>query len=736
VIHNDDMRLMIRPFSTILKPLPIPSAQPFDAPTRCLVVNAEWAGYLVGVLDMLDQPDAWIGSDVQKAVAQQNIREIINALKESNCWKSQEVEGLITGKSCYFYRYTDYNVNGGSAVAGWNTLLFTTRVWGDIDLPYLSAGSSIVVPPGSRTGRSFLRFKAQDDSYTLVGQPGFASNYAANDQTAPTLVLHGRIDTTLQKTFDLQMYAQYAYATYGLGVAHNLAGSLNYHTILKITKLSEIADIQGPPGPPGPVGPQGPQGIQGLQGIPGDSAGRVVFRWTAGDLEYKHEGDSDWTWIGAKGPVILSAGTDPDQLYYKHLGDENFNTIINPPGRVAFRRKPENIEILQYKHYFDVNWTDIGAFPQRVEFRVNGSVLEYRHTGTIMDWQEALDLCLDPGCGNGEFTPDPDPNNDPICEKATKVTAVIEEMISRSIKAAENADSKLDVAFAISAVLTVFTGGALVPLDLLIVAGKIFLTGYEALTREFDNNFWIHFKCRLYCALLADVNNQFDADEWYNWTTEFCNDYDFETEAAQFILFRFLNTITWDRVQTLANEFEISAWACGGCECESDLEPPGDYDWSHQYNFHNTDPNVLGWGVANGYWENGAGIRTSPGMGENPRSLVRINKADTVWQNGQTLGYVRIDCTSWPVLLNYVLDPCWIGVNGVCQYGDPAAFGAGSLIWRPNDQPIAMSQLFSFGYNAGQINTEFPAESHIVYRVTLAGFGPDPWPNDPPVPEQ
>src|SRR6187549_2424932 len=59
------------------EPLLIPTPNIFDEPTRCFKINQFWASHVLGVLDALDQPDTWIGTDEEIEAARQQIREAI-----------------------------------------------------------------------------------------------------------------------------------------------------------------------------------------------------------------------------------------------------------------------------------------------------------------------------------------------------------------------------------------------------------------------------------------------------------------------------------------------------------------------------------------------------------------------------------------------------------------------------------------------------------------------------------
>lgn len=59
------------------KPTPIPTPHIFDEPKVCFSINAAWASHVLGVLDALDQPDTWIGTEEEIEDARQQVREAI-----------------------------------------------------------------------------------------------------------------------------------------------------------------------------------------------------------------------------------------------------------------------------------------------------------------------------------------------------------------------------------------------------------------------------------------------------------------------------------------------------------------------------------------------------------------------------------------------------------------------------------------------------------------------------------
>lgn len=68
-------------YAPILKPQPIPPAPPFANPTWCLEVSEEWAVFILGALEVLDQPDAWQGSEGEVQAARDKVNEIIASFR-------------------------------------------------------------------------------------------------------------------------------------------------------------------------------------------------------------------------------------------------------------------------------------------------------------------------------------------------------------------------------------------------------------------------------------------------------------------------------------------------------------------------------------------------------------------------------------------------------------------------------------------------------------------------------
>lgn len=89
--QDDEMTLRVPRFVPRPEPSAIPAAAWNDAPLFCLQVNDQWVSHLLGVLEALDQPDTWIGTDEEIFAARQQVNQIMNALM-TGCEDSVSVQ--------------------------------------------------------------------------------------------------------------------------------------------------------------------------------------------------------------------------------------------------------------------------------------------------------------------------------------------------------------------------------------------------------------------------------------------------------------------------------------------------------------------------------------------------------------------------------------------------------------------------------------------------------------------
>lgn len=89
---NEQETVRIIPhYAPVLSPMPRPNAGVFDSPTACVRINRQWLAYVRGVLEALDQPDAWEGSEAQVEYTRQQVRELAVALGGEDCGMAVEI---------------------------------------------------------------------------------------------------------------------------------------------------------------------------------------------------------------------------------------------------------------------------------------------------------------------------------------------------------------------------------------------------------------------------------------------------------------------------------------------------------------------------------------------------------------------------------------------------------------------------------------------------------------------
>lgn len=92
------------------KPLAIPNAALTDEPRLCLTINAEWAEHVLGVLQVLDQPDAWLGTDEEIDAAREAVNQMYVMLMT-------ECEPIMYPRFAEIWHDTAIVTNGGGLVS-------------------------------------------------------------------------------------------------------------------------------------------------------------------------------------------------------------------------------------------------------------------------------------------------------------------------------------------------------------------------------------------------------------------------------------------------------------------------------------------------------------------------------------------------------------------------------------------------------------------------------------------
>lgn len=116
-----DVDLMKRIFAPRMSPRPAPPVGIFDEPQVCVRLNRAWASHVVGVLDVLDQDDAWLGNADEVFRARQEIARLLAALDAGNCGESgQTLAAQFRFTSSCGLEYS-YDGQAWTPVAGWAT---------------------------------------------------------------------------------------------------------------------------------------------------------------------------------------------------------------------------------------------------------------------------------------------------------------------------------------------------------------------------------------------------------------------------------------------------------------------------------------------------------------------------------------------------------------------------------------------------------------------------------------
>lgn len=111
VPRTEREQLKVYPFAPFLKSHPPPLTDVCESPLVCVSVNADWATFIVGALDALDQMDLWIGTEEEIYAAVQKVRSIISMFSNPcsdegdtyrtilNSWRQYQttLEGLYDG---------------------------------------------------------------------------------------------------------------------------------------------------------------------------------------------------------------------------------------------------------------------------------------------------------------------------------------------------------------------------------------------------------------------------------------------------------------------------------------------------------------------------------------------------------------------------------------------------------------------------------------------------------------
>lgn len=82
----DPIQKLARPFVVRANPLPVPDVADITAePNNCITLNATWVSHVLGVLEALNQPDSWAGTDEQILATLEQIEILLEMAATGEC---------------------------------------------------------------------------------------------------------------------------------------------------------------------------------------------------------------------------------------------------------------------------------------------------------------------------------------------------------------------------------------------------------------------------------------------------------------------------------------------------------------------------------------------------------------------------------------------------------------------------------------------------------------------------
>lgn len=148
------------------------------APTYCLKINYDWLRHVLGVLDALDQPDAWLGDEATVQFARSEVRRLIaniyecTELANMGCvigqiiqhWRSDTPEGCLPLDGQFYYA-GDYPELYDVLIDSWRQ----HNVPADTHYPGSPAGDWFYLPDFG--GRTLVAAGTGDDNFSGAGDP-------------------------------------------------------------------------------------------------------------------------------------------------------------------------------------------------------------------------------------------------------------------------------------------------------------------------------------------------------------------------------------------------------------------------------------------------------------------------------------------------------------------------------------------------------------------------------------
>lgn len=294
------------------EPGPIPPSNVLVEPTRCARINDGWASHVLGVLDALDQPDAWIGTDEEIEAARQQVREI--GLQLSSICEADTVTTISQYSKALFLETAASGTNAPASVIGLTEVIFTVIQDPTGTIFIENDGSGFRLYPGSYTLRVSAPawkvglFQARwtvdptappYERYTVLAGTSEYAPPGSDDQTRSLITGTFTVDN-ISDLYHLEVWSENANAI-GRARATN-AGEIETYTILEIFRRDEVSisdpgcvpafsfngttleidtdcdgvadlsqNLQGPQGETGAAGPQGEIGPTGATGPQGET---------------------------------------------------------------------------------------------------------------------------------------------------------------------------------------------------------------------------------------------------------------------------------------------------------------------------------------------------------------------------------------------------------------------------------------------------------------------------------
>lgn len=556
-LYDDDDRLDIRPYVPIMRPVPIPSADISDEPIYCLAGNAEWLHRLVGALHVLEQPDAWAGTDSERFRAIQNVKELLARIRpcaaggdamqifgpfaEWHYMVPNNTPGFaLPASGAYIWRLDGSEPSGGPGT--WQLFHQSEEIG--------ISGSGL--SPGVYRIHARVTCSSDEPKTFHLRLHGLSTiDYPPSGRIAgePVRAEAGHtIDVELNAVFEIHdTRSPFLWLAYSGGFATLGTDAIMGHgypwATVQLWRLSEITGAQGPPGPRGEPGPAGPAGAPGA---PGDLS-NLVIEWDRtydpyprGVLRYG-ERDSqlveitypEWT----PGPYLQLRvqGSDPDTPIeagwagFEGAGDLWSSTglrlsdIAQPPPPFELRVSPINPNELQARYDGTDQWfhvLNLSTLPRK-EFYLrvlDTAQSEIQATydppdGTRFWWDTELRACqVVQACSVlTDEQPAPGAPDTWTCRFAYRAAELYKNTFDAVLDRIEGIAGEFSQAAAAWSVIHMVAGGGATSGLFFALVGALADAvggGVTDWRNLYDQDFWDEFAERLYCDMFETLQTE------------------------------------------------------------------------------------------------------------------------------------------------------------------------------------------------------------------------------------